>query len=54
MNIIIKIKENKRLVTEQCKSNLETPEWSHVPFGAKSLKVCGPKIWNSFVFHVKI
>ena len=54
MNITIKVKESKRLVTEQYKLNLETPEWSQVTFGAKSLEVCGPKIWNSFPFHIKL
>ena len=33
--------------------NLETPEWSQVPFGAKSLKVYGSKVWKSFSFHIK-
>ena len=32
---------NKRLVREQCKLNLETPEWNQVIFGAKSVKVYG-------------
>ena len=51
MNNIFKIKENKRLVREQHKLNLETPEWNQVTFGAKSL--FGPKVCNSLLFHVK-
>ena len=44
MNNIFKVKENKRLVREQYKLNLETPECNQVTFGAKSLKVYGPNI----------
>ena len=39
MNNIFKVKENQRLVREQYKLNLETPEWNQVTFGTKSLKV---------------
>ena len=41
MNNIFKDKENKRLVREQYKLNLETPEQNQVTFRAKSLKVYG-------------
>ena len=53
MNNIFKVKGNKRLVTEQYKINLETPEWDQVIFGANSLKVYGPKVWKSLPFHIK-
>ena len=53
MNNIFKVKENKRLVREQYKLNLETPEWNQVTFRAKSLKVYGSKVWNCFPFHIK-
>ena len=53
MNNIFKIKENKRLVREQYKLNLETPEWNQVTFGGKSVKVYKPKVWNSLPFHIK-
>ena len=53
MNNIFKVKENKRLVREQYKLNLETPEWNQVTFGVKSLKVYGLKVWNSLPFHIK-
>ena len=43
MNNVFKVKENKRLVREQYKLNLETPEWNQLTFGAKSLRACGPK-----------
>ena len=44
MNNTFKVKENKRLVREQHKLNLETPEWNQVTFGAKILKAYGPKV----------
>ena len=44
MNNIFKVKEKKRVVRKQYKLNLETPEWNHVTFGAKSLKVYGSKV----------
>ena len=44
---------NKRLVREQYKLNLETPEWNQVTFGGKSVKVYKPKVWNSLPFHIK-
>ena len=53
MNNIFKVKENKRVVREQYKLNLETPEWNQVTFGAKSLKVYGSKVWNSLPSHIK-
>ena len=48
-----KVKENKRVVREQYKLHLETPEWNQVTFGAKSLKVYGSKVWNSLPTHFK-
>ena len=53
MNNIFKVKENKRVVTEQYNLNLETPEWNQVTFGAKSLKVYGSKVWKSLPSHIK-
>ena len=53
MNNIFKVKENKTVVGEQYKLNLETPEWNQVTFGAKSLKVYGSKVWNSLPSHIK-
>ena len=53
MNNIFKVKENKRLVSEQYKLNLETHEWNQVTFGAKSLKVYESKVRNSLPFHIK-
>ena len=47
MNNIFKVKENKRVVREQYKLNLKTPEWNQVTFGAKSLKVYGSNVYGS-------
>ena len=52
MNNIFKVKDNKKLVQEQYKSNLETPESNQVTFGVKNLEVYRSKIWNSLPFHV--
>ena len=57
MNIIFNVKQNKTLVREQLnqiKLNLEVPEMNQVTCGAKGLKVCGPKVWNSLPFHKNI
>ena len=44
MNNIFKVKENKRLGSEQYKLNLENLEWNQVTFEAKKLKVYGSKV----------
>ena len=45
MNNIFKVKENKRLVSEKYKLNLENLEWNQVTFWAKNyLKVYGSKV----------
>ena len=51
MNNIFQLKENNRLVREKKKLSLETPEQNQVTFGAKSLKVHEPKIWNRLPFR---
>ena len=53
MSNTFKLKQNKRLVREQYKLNLKTPEWNQVTFGVKRLKVHRPKIWSSLPFHIK-
>ena len=39
INNIFKVKENKTLLTEQYKVNLETSEWNQLTLGVKNLKV---------------
>ena len=53
MKEIFKLKETERLVREKYKLNLEVPKWNQVTFGERSLKVFGPRIWNSLPFHIK-
>ena len=53
INNIFKVKENKALLTEQYKVNLETPEWNQLTLGVKHLKVYGPNILSSLPFHIK-
>ena len=53
MSNTFKVKENQRIVREQYKLNLEIPDRNQVTFGAKSLKVYGPKVCNSLPFHIK-
>ena len=50
---IFKVKENKALLTEQYKVNLETPEWNQLTLGVKILKVYGPNTWSSLPFDIK-
>ena len=52
MNDTFKVKENKILVREQYKLNLETPEWNQVTFVAKSLK--GLEACLFILKHLKI
>ena len=35
MSNTVKVKENQRIVREQYKLNLETPDWNQVTFGQK-------------------
>ena len=53
MKEIFKLRENTRLVRQKYKQNLEIHKWNKVTFGEKSLKVYGPKIWNSLPYHIK-
>lgn len=38
---------------EQCKSNLEISKYNKVTFGSKMLRSFGPKVCNSFLYHLK-
>ena len=53
MNNIFKSKINGRDIRDKYKLNLDITKWNQKPFGYKSLKVLGPKIWNNFPYHVK-
>ena len=42
---IFKVKENKTLLTEQYKVNLETPEWNQLTLGVKKFE----SIWTKYL-----
>ena len=53
MNEIFELRKSKKAVRNQYKLNLEIPIINQVTFGAKSIRLLGPKIWNSLPFHIK-
>ena len=53
MKQISQLRETNRTVRNQYKLNLNVPKVNQVRFVEKSLRYCGPKIWNSLPFHVK-
>ena len=53
MNEIVKLRETSRVVRSNYELNLDVPAINQVSFGDKSLRYCGPKIWNSLPFHIK-
>ena len=53
MNEIFKLRKTSRAVRNNYKLNLDVPIINEVSFGYKSLRYCGPKIWNSLPFHIK-
>ena len=50
---IFEIRETHRSVREKHLLNLKIPNYNQVTFGKKSLKIVGPKIWNSLPYHIK-
>ena len=53
LNEIFELRKTKRVIRNQYKLNLEVPIINQVIFGAKSIRYLGPKIWNSFPFHMQ-
>ena len=53
MKQIFQRRETSRTVRNQYKLNLSLPKVNQISYGEKSLRYYGPKIWNSFPFHVK-
>ena len=47
------LKETNRPVRKKYKMNLCLPKHNQVTFGNKSLRIFGPKIWNSLPYHIK-
>ena len=53
MKEIFKLRKTSRAVRSNYKLNLDVPTINQVIFGDKSLRYCGPTIWNSLPFHIK-
>ena len=53
MKQTFQLRETSRTVRNKYKLNLSVPKVNQVNYGEKSLRFYGPKIQNSFPFHVK-
>ena len=53
MKQIFELRETNRNVREKYRLNLNIPNYNQVTFGKKSLRILGPKIWNSLPCHIK-
>ena len=53
MKKIFELRETNRNVREKYRLNLNIPNYNQVTFGKKSLRIFGPKIWNSLPYHIK-
>ena len=53
MKNIFKLRERSKPTREQYKLNLDIPKHNQVTYGSKSLRLFGPKIWNSLPYHLK-
>ena len=53
MEHIFKTSVSLRPTRRQYQLNLSVPTYNTAKFGEKSLKVQGPRIWNSLPFHIK-
>ena len=53
MKQIFELRETNRNVREKYRLNLNIPNYNQVTFGKKSLRILGPKIWNSLPYHIK-
>ena len=53
MKQIFQLRETNRNVCEKSRLNLNIPNYNQVTFGKKSLRIFGPKIWNSLPYHIK-
>ena len=53
MKQIFELRETNRNLREKYQLNLNIPNYNQVTFGKKSLRIFGPKIWNSLPYHIK-
>ena len=52
MRDLFSLRETNRLTREKYMLNLSLPVHNQVTFGSKSLRVFGPKVWNSLPYHI--
>ena len=50
---IFELRETNRNIREKYRLNLNIPNYNQVTFGKNSLRIFGPKIWNSLPYHIK-
>ena len=53
MKQIFELRETNRNVRKKYRLNLNIPNYNQVTLGKKSLRIFGPKIWNSLQYHIK-
>ena len=53
MRDLLSLRETSRLIREKYMLNLNIPVHNQVTSGSKSLRVFGPKVWNSLPYHIK-
>ena len=53
MRDLLSLRETSRLIREKYMLNLNIPVHNQVTSGSKSLRVFGPKVWNSLHYHIK-
>ena len=53
MKQIFELRKTHRNVCEKYRLNLNIPNYNQVTFGKKSLRIFGPKIWNTLPYHIK-
>lgn len=54
MKDLFQLCATKRVQGENYKFDLGIPKCDQVLFGAKSLCIQGPKVWNSLPYHIKV
>ena len=52
MEQIFELRETNRSVREKHRLNLNIPYYNLVTFGKKTLRIFGPRIWNSLPYHI--
>ena len=53
MKDVFRISTTERVQREKCKFKLEIPKPNQLTLGTRSLRIQGPKVWNSSPYHIK-